>query len=151
MRFTTLLTSLALTAGTAHAVAETMVRNKCSFSVYYAAVDSTTPSSSSELPPGSYAFEAQWYDGKTGTALKITKTSDGIWMGRPVLNFGYTVNESEVWYDISAINGFDFWGQKIELKGDREDAEEIVWDGEPGPVHVAHEFGELDLVLTLCA
>jgi hypothetical protein len=151
MRITPLLSTLALTASTTHAVAETTIHNKCPFPLYYASVASTAPTSTIALPPGGYILEPQWFDGKTGTALKLTKTSDGLWTGAPVLNFGYTVKGDEVWYDISTIHGYDFWGRKVELKGDREGAETIVWDGEPGPVHVAHGEGELDLVLTLCA
>ncbi|OAK96187.1 hypothetical protein IQ06DRAFT_308990 [Phaeosphaeriaceae sp. SRC1lsM3a] len=122
------------------AVAETTVHNKCSYPVYYSANDADGPSP-----------ESEWFDGITGTALKITKTRDGLWAGKPVLNFGYTIKDGEVWYDLSTVNGYDWWGEVLVLDGEREGAETIVWKGQPGPNHVAHFKGELDLVLTTCA
>jgi hypothetical protein len=144
------LTTLFLTTiTTTHAAAETTIHNKCPFSVFYASVASTAPTTTNELHPGGYIEEAEWFDGVTGTALKITTTKNGMWAGKPVLNFAYTVNEDEVYYDLSTVNGYGFWGKKIVLEG--EGNEVIVWDGQPGKVHVAHADGEVDLVLTLCA
>jgi hypothetical protein len=104
-----------------------------------------------EIPPSNTVSQDQWFDGITGTALKITRDPDGLWTSKPVLNFGYTVKNGETWYDISMVNGYDFWGERIVLRGDVEGVEEIVWDGEPGPVHVAHWVGEVNLTLEVCA
>lgn len=65
-------------------------------------------------------MQNEWFDGITGTALKITKTRDGLWAGKPVLNFGYTVKDGEVWYDLSTVNGYDWWGEVLVLDGERE-------------------------------
>jgi hypothetical protein len=150
MRPVPLLTTLFLTTiTTTQAAAETTIHNKCPFSVYYASVDSSAPDHTTELRPKDYILQDQWFDGKTGTALKITTTKNGMWAGEPVLNFAYTVKDDEVYYDLSTVNGYAFWGRKIVLEG--EGSEIIVWDGQPGGVHVAHASGEVDLVLTLCA
>jgi hypothetical protein len=150
MRFTPVFTTIALAASTASA-SETMVHNNCDFSVWYTAVDSTPPTNTAEIPPNNYIAQDEWFDGKTGTALKITRTADGLWANKSVLNFGYTLTKGEIWYDLSSINGYDFWGKTITLTGDDKDAEGIIWDGVPGPVHIAHWTGPLDLTLTLCA
>ena len=150
MRSTILLQTLCFAASTTLA-ASTEVHNSCAFPVYYSPVDSTGPSATQTIAAGGYFVQTQWFDGKTGTALKITKTPDGLWTGKPVLNFGYTVKDGATWYDISTINGFDFWGEKTTLAGDKEGAETIVWDGAPGPIKIAHYAGELDLTLELCA
>jgi hypothetical protein len=102
MRPIPLLTTLFLTTiTTTHAAAETTIHNKCPFPVYYASVDSTAPDHTTELRPKDYILQDQWFDGKTGTALKITTTKNGMWAGEPVLNFAYTVKDDEVYYDLS--------------------------------------------------
>lgn len=151
MRSTTLLQTLFLATTTTLAASDTEVHNNCAFPVYYLPVDSNGPTTAQPIGPGGYLMQPQWFDGKTGTALKITKTPDGLWTGKPVLNFGYTVKDGATWYDISTINGFDFWGEKITLGGLEEGTETIVWDGAPGPIKIAHYAGELDLTLELCA
>lgn len=104
------------------AVAETTLHNKCSYPVYYSAVDADAPSPDSitTVPPGGYLQQPEWFDGITGTALKITKTEKGLWNGEPVLNFGYTVKDGEVWYDLSTVNGYDWYGEVLVLDGERE-------------------------------
>jgi hypothetical protein len=150
MRFTSFLTTLALAASTAFA-ADTILFNNCDFTVWYAAVDSQPSSNMTQVPAGGYIYQEEWFDGKTGTAIKITRAADGLWTGKPVLNFGYTLTKEELWYDLSSINGYDFWGKKITLTGNGKDAEDITWDGAPGPSHIAHWTGQSDLTLTLCA
>jgi hypothetical protein len=150
MRFTSLLTTLALAAGIAFA-ADTIIFNNCDFTVWYAAVDSQPSGNMTQVPSGGYIYQEEWFDGKTGTALKITRAANGLWAGKPILNLGYTLTEGELWYDLSSINGYDFWGEKVTLTGDDKDAEGITWNGEPGPSHVAHWTGPLNLTLTLCA
>jgi hypothetical protein len=150
MRFTSLLTTLALAAGTAFA-ADTIVYNNCNFTVWYVAVDSQPPGNMTQILSGGYIYQEEWFDGKTGTAVKITRGANALWDGKPVLNLGYTLTKGELWYDLSSINGYDFWGEKVTLTGDDKDAEVITWDGAPGPSHIAHWTGPLDLTLTLCA
>ena len=152
MRFTSLLTTLALTASTAHA-AMIVVHNNCNFTVWYTSVGSGDPPKPDDLPAGLWGTALQYHDG-TGTAVKFTRTYDGIWANKPVLHFTYDYKKGEsIYYGISTHNGFDFWGEKITLEGEEgKGAEEIVWDGVPGPDHTAAYLkGEIDLTFTLCA
>lgn len=151
MHSTCLLTSIVLVISTTFAASETAVHNKCDFDLWYAPVDSNPPTKMIPLPSHTYITQDQWFDGNTGTALKITKTEDGLWTGAPVLNFGYTIKDGVTWYDLSTINGFDFSGKKITLIGDQEGSEQIIWDGAEGPVKIAHWSGDIDLSLTICA
>ncbi|KAF1911159.1 hypothetical protein BDU57DRAFT_543530 [Ampelomyces quisqualis] len=132
---------------------QTSIHNNCAYTLYYAPVDSTppTPETITPIPPNTSVFQDEWFDGATGTALKITKTSDALWANRPVLQLGYTAAEGEVWYDLSSVNGYDFWGENVVLAGDREGSESIEWLGAPGGTRIAHWVGELGLVLTVCA
>jgi len=151
MHSTSFLTTIVLATTTALAASETIVHNACSFDLWYAPVDSTAPASMIRIPSGGYVMQEEWFDGNTGTALKITKTDKGLWTGGPVLNFGYTLTNGELWYSLAAINGYDFAGKKITLVGDKDGATEIVWDGSPGSTTPAHVFGDMDLTLTICA
>jgi hypothetical protein len=151
MHSTSSLTTLILAITTALAASETTVHNACSFDLWYAPVDSTAPINMTRIPPGGYVMQDEWFDGNTGTTLKITKTEKGLWTGGPVLNFGYTLTSSELYYSLATINGYDFTGEKITLAADKDGATEIVWDGSPGSTTPAHVFGDTDLTLTICA
>lgn len=65
-------------------------------------------------------MQPEWFDGVTGTALKITKTHNGLWEGKPVLNWAYTKKEGVIYYDLSTVNGYDWWGETIVLDGETE-------------------------------
>lgn len=140
-----------LVATAALATSITTVHNACDFELWYAPVDSTAPDNMTQVPAGGYVMQDEWFDGKTGTALKITKTDKGLWTGGPVLNFGYTLTNGELYYSLDTINGYDFQDKKITLTGDKDGAPEIVWDGAPGSKTPAHVFGNMNLTLTICA
>jgi hypothetical protein len=151
MHSTSFLTAIVLATTTTLAASGTTVHNACSFDLWYAAVDSTVPTNMTRIPAGGYAMQDEWFDGNTGTAIKITKTEKGLWTGDPVLIFGYTLTSSELYYSLAAINGYDFVGKKITLAAHKDGAIEIVWDGSPGSTTPAHVFGDTDLTLTICA
>lgn len=150
MRLPIFLASIALLAGTALANAS-IVTNKCDFNVWVTSV-SKTPGITNKLAPNSSWSEGQYFD-ETGTAIKITRSEKGLWEGKPVLTFAYSYHKGEeIYYDLSSHAGFDFWGKKLVLGGEKDkDAEEIVWNGEPKPNHTAHYWGQTDLELKLCA
>lgn len=131
----------------------TSIHNKCPYPLYYTPVDSTppTPETITTIDPGAYILQDEWFDGSTGTALKITKTPDGLWANKPVLQLGYTAKDGEVWYDLSTVNGYDFWGENVVLRGDVEGSETIEWLGVPGENRIVKWVGELGLELTVCA
>ncbi|KAL5118864.1 hypothetical protein ACEQ8H_003187 [Pleosporales sp. CAS-2024a] len=130
----------------------TTVHNNCTFAIYYAPVDSSGPPKNMiQVPAGAFVFQDEYFDGHSGTALKITKSSTGLYTGAPVLNFGYTLKDGETWWSLTPVLGYDFWGHNVTLVGDRVGSEAMVWLGEPGPVRIGHWFGEIGLTLTLCA
>lgn len=151
MRAPTLLTTLILPLLTL--ASETSIHNKCPFPLYYAPVDSTPPSlkTITTIESNSYILQDLWFDGATGTALKLTTTPDGLWANKPVLQLGYTSKDGEVYYNLDAVNGYDFWGQNVVLRGDKEGSESVEWWGKPGEKTVRHWVGELGLTLTVCA
>lgn len=151
MRFTSLLTTLAATVSTAQA-GSNYIHNNCGYEVWVTSVSSGDIPQPEHLEPGLYMVEGQYFD-KTGTALKITKSKDGIYTGAAVLHFSYSYKAGqELYYGLSSHAGFDFWNEKITLgplEGDSGTT--ITWDGAPGPDYTAAFFGEKDLMLELCA
>lgn len=150
MRLATYMATLVLTASTALA-GFTIVTNKCDFDVWVTSV-STTPGETKKISPKQSYTEGQYFDG-TGTAIKITRSEKGLWEGKPVLILGYSYTKGgPIYYDLSSSSGFDFWGKKLTVRGPKgKGAEELTWDGTPKPNHTAVYWGEVDLMLTLCA
>lgn len=147
---------LVMAVGTAAAMASSalagtsFVHNKCDFDVWVTSVGATT-GETTQVPNGTYYSEKQYFE-KVGTAIKITKTQQGLYDGKPVLHFSYTYAQNRsIYYDLSSINGFDFTGKKLRIHGpEGGHIEEIEWDGEPKPNHTAVFLGDTNLTLELC-
>ncbi|KAF2849855.1 hypothetical protein T440DRAFT_118288 [Plenodomus tracheiphilus IPT5] len=149
MHFSTLLTTITLTASTALA-GTSFVHNNCGYDVYITSVG-TKPGVTKKLGNNSWWSEKQYYEG-VGTAIKITSTATGLWEGKPVLHLSYTYDAGKsIYYDLSTAYGFDFAGKKLRVHGpEGKKVEEIVWEGEPKPNHTAVYFGDTNLTLELC-
>lgn len=127
-----------------------IIHNACPFPVYAVSVG-TKSSSLVPIPPSAYHLEEQYFSG-IGTAIKVTRSSDGLYKNEPVLHLSYTYTAGQsIYYDLSSHNGFAFEGWRVVLGGGNEDVEEIVWEGEARGQRTVAYFGETDLVLTLCA
>jgi hypothetical protein len=65
-------------------------------------------------------------DDKTGgVALKITKGPDGLFNGEAQQVFSYSLDGEQVWYDLSAVFGAPFAGQRVEVTSNTGGP--IVW------------------------
>jgi hypothetical protein len=150
MRFSTILSSLAL-AVTTLAAPSIVVHNNCNFSIFVTSVGATS-GNTTEVRPDTLWTEEEYFQ-NIGTAIKITKSAAGLWTAKPTLHFSYTYNKGKsIFYDLSTVYGFDFWGQKITVTGDKDkDVSEIKWDGTPKPNHTLSYFGETGLTLEICA
>ena len=150
MHFSTLLNSLAL-AATALAAPSIVVHNNCDYSVFVTSVSVTT-GNTIELRPDNFWTEEEYFQG-TGTAIKVTKTSDGLWTAKPALQLGYTYNKGQnIYYDLSTAYGYDFWGQNVTVRGDKgKDVPSIDWYGVPKPNRTLVFVGETGLTLEVCA
>jgi hypothetical protein len=69
-----------------------------------------------------------------GTAVKFTKTHDGLWNSSPVLELAYTYAAGkDIYYNIAMDHGYDYEGQVVMVGGHfGSDVEEIIWNGQPG-------------------
>lgn len=150
MHFSVILNILAL-AATTLAAPSIVVHNNCDFSVFVTSVGITT-GKTVEVHPDTLWTEEEYFQG-TGTAIKVTKTSDGLWTGKPALQLGYTYNKSKnIYYDLSTAYGYDFWGKNITVRGDKgKDVPPIDWNGAPQPSNTLVFIGETGLTLEVCA
>lgn len=153
MRLPTILAAVIFTASTVFA-STTFIHNKCDFDVYVTPVAVTVGNTSTIGSGGKYWSLKEYSEGDgVGTALKITRSSSGLWETKPVLHFSYSYAKGQnIYYDLSTTNGFDFWNKTLRVHGpeSKSDVPEIVWHGQPLPNHTVAYQGETDLTLELC-
>ncbi|KAH7130369.1 hypothetical protein B0J11DRAFT_429600 [Dendryphion nanum] len=100
-------------ASSAHALGNAVVQNNSTQPFYLWSVGGSVGDRQTIAPGGSYS-EALRRDATTGgIALKITKTEDGLYTGAPAQIFSYSLDGSQVWYDLSTVFGEPFAGQRL--------------------------------------
>jgi hypothetical protein len=150
MHSSTIFSGLAL-AATALAAPSIVVHNNCDFDIFVTSVG-TTAGNTTKVQPDTLWTEEEYFSG-IGTAIKVTRSAAALWTAKPTLHFSYTYNKGQsIYYDLSSAYGFDFWGQNLTIKGDKDkNVPTIEWDGEPQPNHTLSYFGETGLTLEVCA
>ncbi|KAL4882231.1 hypothetical protein BJY04DRAFT_187440 [Aspergillus karnatakaensis] len=154
MHFTNLaaFTVAALTP-LATAVGNARVHNNCPATVYLWSVGGSV--SQVHTIKSGETFSEQFHRDPTsgGISLKITRQADGLYNGSPQLNFAYTLDPSQVWYDLSTVFGTAFQGQVLSVTSDNENCPTICWpDGtQPAGSQVKTCEASSDKTLTLCA
>jgi hypothetical protein len=143
------LSTLAL-AATTLAAPSIVVKNSCGSDVFVTSVGQTARDTV-KVQPGKSWTEAEYFSG-TGTAIKITKTADGLYTGKPTLHLSYTYKQAEpLYYGLSNAYGYDFKGQNITVTGDKgKDVPAIRWNDAAQPNNTLAYRGETGLTLQLC-
>lgn len=146
---------LATAAPLTSALGSAVVKNSCPFPVYLSAVGSeASPVQTVAATGGTFAESPFTLDPKTGgRTIKITREIDGLFTGKPQLNFAYTLDGANVWYDLSNVFGDAFAGYKIVEKSADAACGVIEWSGgiSPGGSQVKTCGSGNDVVLELCA
>ncbi|RDW92851.1 putative BYS1 domain protein [Aspergillus mulundensis] len=154
MHFTSLAAlTLGALAPLASAVGNAKVHNNCAAPFYIWSVGSSV-SAVHKINPGETFSEQFHRDATTGgIALKITRQSNGLYNGSPQLNFAYTLDPSQVWYDLSTIFGTDFQGQVLTVTSENDACPTICWPDGTQPAGSQTKTCEpaSDQTLTLCA
>ncbi|KAL1963021.1 hypothetical protein VTN77DRAFT_8769 [Rasamsonia byssochlamydoides] len=154
MRFSgiTLITAAASLARLASAVGNATVINNCANDIYLWSVDSTIGPEQTVAAGQSYTEQIHTDPISGGVAIKLTLTADGMYNGSPQTDFAYTLQDTQVWYDLSDVYGDPFAGKSVALVPSDTSCQSIVWsDGVPpaGNPTTVCESGT-DLVLTVC-
>ncbi|KAI9166339.1 Antigenic thaumatin-like protein [Paramyrothecium foliicola] len=154
MMFQSALFLLTLASPLVSAVGKARVVNNCTFDATAWSVDSKINGPFTLKAKGGKYEETFHRDPVTGgIAIKVTRNSDGLYTGAPQLNYAYSLDGSQVWYDLSSVFGDAFPGRKLVEKSANNNCPSIVWtDGTPpkgSQVKVC--AADKDVTLTLCA
>ncbi|KAF9728868.1 hypothetical protein PMIN06_002438 [Paraphaeosphaeria minitans] len=84
----------------------------------------------------------------TGVAIKISKSIEGLYTSAPLQILGYTLAGDRVWYNLDAVNGAPFRGQRVRVTS--EGSETIEWaDGEDAGDVTRDNAADRDIVLVV--
>ncbi|KAJ5104327.1 hypothetical protein NUU61_001674 [Penicillium alfredii] len=153
MHFTTVIASLAALAPLASAVGNAKVQNHCKDPVYLWSVGGTVGSQQTIEPGKEYSEPLRHDDKSGGVSLKITTKENGLYDGSPQTNFAYTLDGSNVWYDLSDVFGDPFSGESLVVNPSKADCPNICWASgvSPGASQTKTCTSDSDVTLTLCS
>jgi len=148
------LTTLALGLATSvSAVGNARVINNCNVAVSVWSVGSAIDGPwRLSANGGSYAEQFVKDPTTGGKALKITIPADGLYSGAPQTDFAYSLDNANIWYDLSDVFGDPFAGQKLVVSS-AASCPSIVWPAgtSPGGSQTKVCGSDQDVTLTLCS
>ncbi|KAK3685174.1 Bys1 family protein [Podospora appendiculata] len=148
------LITLAAAAPLASAVGNARVANKCNFAVTLWSVGSNVAGPYTISANGGTYSEPFVKDPVTGgMALKMTLDPNGLYTGAPQTIFAYSLDNANIWYDLSDLFGDAFTGKKLVEASANAACPSIVWpNGTPPAGSQVKVCGsDKDVTLTLCA
>lgn len=154
MHFTTAaIASVAALAPLASAAGNARVVNRCDAPVYLWSVGGSVGPRQTIKPGATYSEPLHYDPASGGIALKITTTQNGLYDGSPQTNFAYTLDGSQVWYDLSDVFGDPFSGHRLKVVPSLSTCPKICWANgvPPGGSQVKDCQATSDITLTLCA
>ena len=154
MKYSLLALVAAATTPLAAAVGSARVINKCAETVTLWSVGQAIGSPVTLAGKGGSYAEQFVRDPVTGgKALKITRAPDGLYTGAPQLNFAYSLDGAQVWYDLSTVFGDVFPGRKLVESSAEPSCPAIVWPTgtPPSGSQVKVCTSAKDVTLVLCA
>jgi hypothetical protein len=154
MAYKSVLVLLALASPLVSAVGKARVVNNCTFDATAWSVDSKVAGPFTLKAKGGKYEETFHRDAVTGgISIKLTRGADGLYTGEPQLNYAYSLDGSQVWYDLSTVFGDAFPGSKLVSKSADTKCPSIVWaDGTPPKGSQVKTCGaDKDVTLTLCS
>lgn len=139
-------------AQTALAVGNAIVQNNCEDPIYLWSVGGSVGQQIKIAPGDGYA-EAFRHDAASGgVSLKITRNEDGLYDGSAQMNYAYTLDGDNVWYDLSDVFGDPFQGHAVGIDANNEGCPGICWPNgvSTGGSQVNVCGADGDVVLTVC-
>ncbi|EED23342.1 BYS1 domain protein, putative [Talaromyces stipitatus ATCC 10500] len=130
----------------AHAVGNAIVFNNCTNTIYVWSVGSSIGNYQALANGESYTEQYRHDDQTGGITLKVTAVADGIYNSAPELDYGYTLDNQTIWYDISDVNGDPFANSTVALVPANGACQSFHWaDGiSPPGIHTASCSAEVD-------
>ena len=104
------------------------VENLCEFDVYTWYVGGNSSEMKVNPAKAGYVGERYMVDPESGgRVIKMTTEKDGLFNASPQVNVAYTLDGSQVWYDVSEIFGSPFEGHELSLINDDENCGSKEW------------------------
>lgn len=151
MRFTLASATVIAFATSVHAVGNAIVKNNSTQPFYLWSVGGSVGERQTVVPGGNYS-EVLRHDATTGgIALKITKTEDGLYTGAATQIFSYSLDGSQVWYDLSTVFGEPFQGQRLTVSSNGGGTINWPTGSNPGGSQVKVSSSNNDVVFTAYA
>jgi hypothetical protein len=144
---------LAALAPLASAFGSAKVTNNCLAKMYLWSVGGSISQVHTINPGQSYSEQFHRDPASGGISLKISRRPNGLYDGSPQLNFAYTLDPNQVWYDLSTVFGTAFQGKILSVSSENEDCPTICWPTgtQPAGSQVKTCEPNSDQILTLCA
>jgi hypothetical protein len=130
------------------------VENKCNFPVTLWSVGGSISQPYTIAANGGSYSEPFVKDPQSGgKALKVTKSSNGLFTGAPQTVFAYNLDGGTIWYDLSDVFGDAFAGSKLVEASEDQTCPAIVWGNgiPPSGSQVKTCSAYSDVCLVLCA
>lgn len=154
MHFSTaVIASVALLAPLASAVGNAIVKNNCPYPVYLWSVGSAVGPRQTIAAGKKYTEVLRHDPVSGGIAIKITKTANGLYDGSAQTNFAYTLDGSQIWYDLSDVFGDPFSGKGMAVDPSVASCPDICWPNGVSPSgSQTHDCTSTSsITLTLCS
>lgn len=135
-----------------HAIGNAIVTNYCQETIHVWSVGSSITDYQVVASNQSYTEQYRNDNVTGGITLKVTVIADGIYIGTPELDYGYTLDNGTIWYDISDVNGDPFAGSNVALVPSIGACQSFIWSNgvSPSGINTAPCSSDADLQLTLC-
>ncbi|EEA28232.1 hypothetical protein TMatcc_003446 [Talaromyces marneffei ATCC 18224] len=136
-----------------HAIGNAVITNHCEATIYVWSVASSITNYQVVASNQSYTEQYRNDPQTGGITLKVATVTDGIFTNSPELDYGYTLDNHTIWYDISTTNGNPFAGSSVALVPSIEGScRSYIWEDGVSPpgINTAPCNADMDMLLTLC-
>ncbi|MCJ1282608.1 hypothetical protein MMC26_001933 [Xylographa opegraphella] len=160
MQFTKISALAAVLAFASNAQASSaIVNNECAYPVYLWSVGDSS-SEMVTIEPHGKPYKEEYQTRSEGGGISI-KISTALGNEDTITQFEYTLDGSQLWYDVSNVNGFPFSDDGLALVPSESACREVTCPAGQGSCHAAYTLPEdnwatavcessSDLTMTLC-
>ncbi|KAF1915915.1 hypothetical protein BDU57DRAFT_515709 [Ampelomyces quisqualis] len=153
MLFNALAIAAIYLATGARAVGRAIVTNQCDEPIYLWSVGGSVSKQYTIVKDTSYSEVFHVDAASGGISLKITSIESGLFKPNVTqINFAYSLDSKQVWYDMSSVFGDGFAGRTIKIAPTDSSCESITWGAgkQPAGSQVKTCQAETDLELSFC-
>lgn len=153
MKLLTLSLITLLSSPLVSAVGNAIVKNHCKETVYLWSVGGSIGPEQTLHHGQSYSEKLHYDPQSGGIAIKITTTENGLFNASPQMDYAYTLDGNDIYYDLSDVFGDPFAGHPVSVVSSDENCPGICWPNGVRPAGSQVQFcgSACDITLNLCA